>query len=449
MNNVKSYHLVKEKGDYVLFIYLEELDSEFSDELGRLDPEKKSSFQEQVSRHIQSKFPRIHIPVAKVMLGALLIATIPLSAEPPVMAASNQQQNIVTYTVKSGDTLWRISKNYGVTVDAIKKANGLVSDFINVGDVLTIPTVASPTYYDVKSGDTLFRIAQMYGVTVQQIKTANNFTSDTIYVGQRLLIPNPTKQETIEEQPSVYIVTYGDTLYKIAKKYNMTVDELKRINALSTDTIYVGQELSLVQRQNEPLIKYQDYKVKSGDSLWQISVDQGVPMSELMLTNNLSDTSMLKVGQIIRIPIHIVPVKQTAGPMYGEYLDWWTEAQYVFPINKTAKVTDFYTGKQFNVKRTIGANHADCEPLTYTDTEIAKSIWGGYSWTARPVIINVDGRKIAASMSFMPHGVEYIANNKFDGHFDIHFLNSTRHSDGKIDSSHQKAIKAAAGVSDM
>ncbi|WP_243122247.1 hypothetical protein [Clostridium thermarum] len=151
-----------------------------------------------------------------------------------------------------------------------------------------------------------------------------------------------------------------------------------------------------------------------------------------------------------------------------ELLDWWDSARYVFSRGTTAVVTDVYTGKSFKVQRTMGTNHADTEALTKEDTAIIKSIWGGFSWERRPVIVTVDGRKLAASMSAMPHaGVdsepayEYVNNrsngygsgenldvikgNDMDGHFDIHFLNSTRHMDGDKDPQHQTAIKVAAG----
>ena len=118
----------------------------------------------------------------------------------------------------------------------------------------------------------------------------------------------------------------------------------------------------------------------------------------------------------------------------------------MFPIGKIATVTDIQTGKTFKVKRTIGANHADSETLSTKDTSIAKSIWGGFSWSTRAVIVEVDGRKIAASMSFYPHDVEYIKNNGITGHFDIHFKDSTRHKDGAIDPHHQAKIKSAAGI---
>ncbi|WHZ01062.1 hypothetical protein QNH48_18760 [Neobacillus sp. YX16] len=83
----------------------------------------------------------------------------------------------------------------------------------------------------------------------------------------------------------------------------------------------------------------------------------------------------------------------------------------------------------------------DSETVTMNDSNIAKSIWGGFSWTPRAVILESDGRKIAASMSFMPHEREYIANNGITGHFDVYFGDSTRHVDGKADAKHQARLK--------
>jgi hypothetical protein len=150
-----------------------------------------------------------------------------------------------------------------------------------------------------------------------------------------------------------------------------------------------------------------------------------------------------------------------------ELLDWWKQGNSAFPTNSVVTVKDVYTGKTFKIKRTMGSNHADCEALTLEDTNIIKSIWGGFNWNIRPVHILINGRVLAASMSAMPHAgldsspafaavdnrsqnygsgqnLDVVKGNGMDGHFDIHFLNSTRHKDGKVDSRHQEAIKIAA-----
>jgi hypothetical protein len=171
------------------------------------------------------------------------------------------------------------------------------------------------------------------------------------------------------------------------------------------------------------------------------------------------------------------PASRGAAPAAGtssastskvETLDWWKQAQYAFPVGSVATVRDVYTGRTFKVKRTMGSNHADCEALTQADTDVIKSIWGGFSWNVRPVHVIINGRVLAASMNAMPHAgldsapayavidnrsggygrgqnLDVVKGNGMDGHFDIHFLNSSRHKDGKVDSRHQEAVRIAAG----
>jgi peptidoglycan hydrolase-like protein with peptidoglycan-binding domain len=150
-----------------------------------------------------------------------------------------------------------------------------------------------------------------------------------------------------------------------------------------------------------------------------------------------------------------------------ELLDWWTKASKVFKIGSTATVTDTKTGKTFKIVRTYGTNHADVEALTAKDSETIKDIWGGWSWTRRPVIIEVNDTRIAASMAAMPHAgldskpantyvsqrsggysrganLDKIKNNGMSGHMDVHFLNSKTHGTNKVDPKHQAAVKQAA-----
>ena len=161
--------------------------------------------------------------------------------------------------------------------------------------------------------------------------------------------------------------------------------------------------------------------------------------------------------------------EKTPAPSKGsvELLDWWTQGKNVFKIGTTSVIQDVSTGKTFKIVRTMGSNHADCEAATKADADIIKSIWGGFSWDVRPVIVNVGGRRLAASMSSLPHAgvdsapafatvsnrsegygtgdnLDVIKGNGMNGHFDVHFLNSTRHKDGKVDPRHQAAIKVAA-----
>ncbi|NLK20729.1 MAG: LysM peptidoglycan-binding domain-containing protein [Epulopiscium sp.] len=263
-----------------------------------------------------------------------------------------------------------------------------------------------------------------------------------------------SKTVSIISPATVYQVKTGDTLWKIANQLNTTVGELKELNGIYGDMIYVGQELKINPNwQNQGStpsnnsISYNSYKIRAGDTMWNLSIEHGIPMTELLKVNNMTENSSLSIGQIITIPVHHIALKDKVSEKHGEYLDWWSEAQYLFSIGKIATVTDFQTGKSFQIKRSTGAFHADCEPLTSKDAEVIKEIWGGeYSWKERAVIVQVGERKIAASMASMPHDVQSITDNNFEGHFDIHFRNSTRHKDGLISTAHQNQIQIAAGL---
>lgn len=96
----------------------------------------------------------------------------------------------IQYIVKPGDSLWLIARRYGTTVSAIQRQNNLTGDLIRVGQVLTIPVSGTPSYieYTVKAGDSLWRIAQQYNTTVQALMNLNGLTSDLLMIGQVLKV---------------------------------------------------------------------------------------------------------------------------------------------------------------------------------------------------------------------------------------------------------------------
>lgn len=114
---------------------------------------------------------------------------------------------VVRYTVKQGDCLWLIAQRHGVTVEALVTANGLKSDLITPGQVLSIPgkninsapppvSTSSSIKYKVVQGDCLWLIARRHGVTVEAIRQANSLTSDLLQSGQVLIIPGDTSAKT-------------------------------------------------------------------------------------------------------------------------------------------------------------------------------------------------------------------------------------------------------------
>jgi len=198
------------------------------------------------------------------------------------------------YTVKSGDSLWSIAKKLGVTVDELKSANNLTSNTLSIGQVLKIPSkeIIDKNVYIVKSGDSLYKIAQNNNTTVDELMKLNNLTSSALSVGQVLKLP--TQQIT---EDNTYIVKSGDSLYKIAQKYNTTVSELMSLNNLTSTMLSIGQVLKIPRSTSSNV---ETYTVKSGDSLYKIAQKYNTTVSDLMRLNNLNST-LLSIGQVLRV----------------------------------------------------------------------------------------------------------------------------------------------------
>ena len=139
------------------------------------------------------------------------------------------------YIVKKGDSLWSISKKFNITVEDLKKANGLTNNLLSIGQSLIIPYEMET--YVITKGDTLYQIAKKYNITVKDLKKANNLTNDLLSIGQNLIIPSTSNNYKI------YEIKRGDTLYQIAKKFGTTIEKLKKINNLKSDNISIGQKL--------------------------------------------------------------------------------------------------------------------------------------------------------------------------------------------------------------
>lgn len=206
-----------------------------------------------------------------------------------------------TYIVKSGDSLWSVAKKFDVSVEELKKANSLNSNLLNVGDTLKIPQVQTPpefgdfVVYTVKSGDNLYSIARKYDLTVDDIVDYNDLVNANLSIGQQLLIPAPKMKEN-----NIYIVKSGDSLYGIASKYGISVTELKNYNNLNSNVLQIGQQLKIPGFKNENS-SYLEYIVQRGDSLYSIARRYNTTVSDIMKLNKLN-TNLLNIGDVLKIP---------------------------------------------------------------------------------------------------------------------------------------------------
>lgn len=158
----------------------------------------------------------------------------------------------------------------------------------------TPPNQININTYKVAKGDTLYKIASKLGTTVNALKTLNNLQSNTITEGQILKIPASTISP---EQTEIYTVTSGDTLYSIARKLNTTVSKIKELNDLTSDNLSVGMTL----RVPSTLTNYQKYTIEKGDSLYSISKKFNTTVDALKTLNNIT-SNILSIGDTILIP---------------------------------------------------------------------------------------------------------------------------------------------------
>ena len=281
----------------------------------------------------------------------------------------------VNYTVEKGDSYWNISQKFNITMDKILETNNATEyTSLYIGQQIKVPSDT----YTVQKGDSYYLIAKKCGVSLSALLEKNNASANTtIYQGQKIIIPGTETNKT------THTVQKGESFWTIAKKYGVSLSELLLINnATNNSVLYVGDTVVIPEIYSPALppdssgntyVTYTSYTVKNGDTLWNIALENKIPYSELLEVNSLTENSKIYAGMNLKIPVHHIPVKE-APKGYGELLEWFSEAQYVIPINSDFRITDLQTGKSFNARRTIGSGHADCEPLTASDTEIMKEI---------------------------------------------------------------------------
>ena len=164
--------------------------------------------------------------------------------------------------------------------------------------------------YRIRRGDTLYKIAQKYNTTVNEIVKINKIQNpNKIYIGDTLLIP--TKNNTVSTgsdntNNTIYIVKRGDNLWKIARQYNTTVTNIvKNNNIRNPNMIYPGQKLIIFRGTENIRYKYSTYIIKRGDNLWKIANKYKTTVNTLARINGIRNVNRIYINQKIRIPINI------------------------------------------------------------------------------------------------------------------------------------------------
>lgn len=336
-------------------------------------------------------------------LLSLVVSTMLLAGSFMSMAV-HAEGTATTYKVLSGDTLWKISQTFKISVDDIRKWNGLTTDILQIGQTIKVAPI-----HVVEAGDSLWTISRKYGTTGDNIVKLNNLTSQTIYTGQVLKIagiivqpPAPPTTVVPVVQTVNYKVVPGDNLWTLAQKYHTSVDAIMKSNMLIVDYVMPNQ----------------------------------------ILTIPVNSTQIVK-------PVGITMMKQRLSNNYGDIYTW-ENAMRIWTVGTTGVLRDLATGKTFNVKYYGGSNHSDIVPVTQADTDIMKAIYGEWSWSKkRPMVLTFAkggvNYQMAVSLTGMPHGTTDNYINGFPGHTDMYFYNSVGHANPVLDPVHQANVLKANG----
>ena len=238
------------------------------------------------------------------VLAAVLLAS--FASTSAAFAASCD----TSVTVVSGDTLRKIADRCGTTVSALRRANPEIGlgNLIFPGQVLQLPGAilgsdGNVFIYIVARGDTLRSLASRFGMTVDALLAANKDITNrnVIYEGQRLTVyvspatPPPATPPPASGQ--TYYVVRGDTLRKIAAKFNTTVDAILKVNLQikNQNIIYVGQAITIPAQPTT-------YTVQRGDTLRIIASKYGTTVDAILALNpGIKNPNLIYVGQVIRV----------------------------------------------------------------------------------------------------------------------------------------------------
>ena len=186
------------------------------------------------------------------------------------------------------DDVNQLKNNWQNYAEAVVKA---VSEYLNIPYNQNInPSIPSNDgTYKVVSGDTLWSIAKKFDTTVNEIKRLNNLSNNLLKVGSNLIVPNSNNNN------DTYTVVRGDNLYSVARKNNISIDRLRELNNLTSDILRVGQVLKL----KESAIN--KYIVKLGDTLYSIANTFNTTVDTIKKLNNLT-SNLLSIGTELIIP---------------------------------------------------------------------------------------------------------------------------------------------------
>ena len=256
------------------------------------------------------------------------------------VTSGEAQSQRTEHIVEAGETLFSISREYNISVSDLRAWNELETDNLQPGQVLSLLPADSDNRitHVVKAGESLFAISRRYGVTIAEIQQWNQLAGTALDVGRELILyssidhgettppPSITEMEQMDEAQRTsivrdmdsatgsenYVVRSGDTLYQIARNHDMSVNELRSLNNLDNDMLRVGQRIMVRRVRTAPSIaegaadstpqgKFTTYRVRTGENMQSLLTRFKMSRNELMALNPGLEGSSVTAGQQLTV----------------------------------------------------------------------------------------------------------------------------------------------------
>ncbi len=234
------------------------------------------------------------------------------------VTVSSVAQSVGSYTVKQGDTPLHIAIEHSMTLNQFLELNSLGnSSVIYPGQSLKVYAAAgsakSKISHTVKSGESLWTIARKYSVSISDLVYWNGYSSSnkTLHPGDKVTIitgdSGLTTQQNTQKSEIIHTVRSGESLYKIAGKYGVSIEEIKKWNGKNGSDLAIGEKLTIyIEKAETPKPspttgKQIVHKIKQGDTLWDIAQKYNVTTNAILSQNGIKDPTVLRVGDEIKI----------------------------------------------------------------------------------------------------------------------------------------------------
>ncbi|WP_313807272.1 LysM peptidoglycan-binding domain-containing protein [Flavobacterium sp.] len=258
-------------------------------------------------------------------------------------AAFSQTKNYKEHKVTKGETAYSIAKKYGVSTEEIYRLNPEAQNGVNENAVIKIPVKGGQTvapvvkntaapkttandvkiYHVVEAKETVYSIAKKYEVTVESINKNNpDIEREGLKIGNTIIVFASKKFDKTKTTPAVktavasakyHLVEPKETKYGIAKKYNLTVEELEALNPEIKENLEIGQNLRLNKNTpvaatsvktptvNPATVQYMDYQVQPKETLYSLTRSSGLSQEQLLALNPQLNEGV-KIGMILKMP---------------------------------------------------------------------------------------------------------------------------------------------------